>query len=142
MRSPNLFTALQQHTIDGQENPADTILNHNYNEVQKYMSVTNHLVAVAGLIVNNDWYEGLDDDMKSAIADCAARADEYGRSAWHAENDAVLAKLEGLMEVTYLSDEQLSEFQAAAKTAWPACIEAIGEDYFNEFLKTAGITLE
>lgn len=137
-----LFTAMQQGTVDGQENPIDTILQHRYYEVQDYLTITNHLIAVAGLMVNNNWYESLDPEIQEAFEKVAKKSETYGREAWAAENDQTLDDLRELMEVTELSDEALAEFQEAAKTAWPEAAKYIGEEYFNEFLETAGLTME
>ena len=137
-----LFTALQQGTVDGQENPADTILNHNFYEVQHYLTVTNHLVTVAGLLVNNDWYNSLDPELQAAIENAAEESFVYAQTKWHEENDSVLEELSGLMEVTYLTDEAAQEFQEAAKTAWPKMFDIIGEDYFKEFLDAAEMKLD
>ena len=137
-----LFTAMQQGTVDGQENPIDTILQHKYYEVQDYLTITNHLIAVSGLFVNNEWWEALPDDVKTAFEDAAARSEAYAREAWHAENDSVLEELRGLMEVNELDDAALTEFQEAAKTAWPEASAYIGEEYFNQFLEASGLTLE
>lgn len=137
-----LFTALQQGTVDGQENPADTILNHNFHEVQDYLTVTSHLVTVAGLVVNNDWYNDLDPEIQAAFEKAATESFEYGQQKWHEENDAVLGELGELMEVTYLTDEAAKEFQEAAKSAWPKMFDIIGEDYFKEFIDAAGMEID
>lgn len=137
-----LFTAMQQGTVDGQENPLDTILQHKYYEVQDYLTITNHLVAVAGLFVNNDWFEGLDPEIQTAFENAAAKSETYAREAWHAENDSTLEELKGLMEVTELDDAALAEFQEAAKGAWPEAADYIGEEYFNQFIETAGLAVE
>ena len=137
-----LFTALQQGTVDGQENPLDTILQHRYYEVQDYLTITNHLVAVAGLFVNNDWFEGLDPEIQAAFEEAAQKSETYAREAWHAENDATLEELKGLMEVNELDDAALNEFQEAAKSAWTEAAAYIGEEYFNQFLETSGLSVE
>ena len=137
-----LFTAMQQGTVDGQENPLDTILQHRYYEVQDYLTITNHLVAVAGLFVNNDWFEGLDPEIQAAFEEAAQKSETYAREAWHAENDATLEELKGLMEVNELDDAALNEFQEAAKSAWTEAAAYIGEEYFNQFLETSGLSVE
>ena len=137
-----LFTAMQQGTVDGEENPIDTILQHKYYEVQDYLTITNHLVAVSGLFVNNEWWEALPEEVRTAFQDAAARSETYAREAWHAENDSVLEELKGLMEVNELDDAALAEFQEAAKGAWAEAADYIGADYFNQFLEASGLSLE
>lgn len=137
-----LFTALQQKTVDGQENPIDTILQHRYYEVQNYLTITNHLVAVAGLFVNNDWYNKLDPEIQAAFEKYAAKSEQFAREAWAAENDATLEELKTHMEVTELDDAALAEFQAAAKSSWEEAADFIGRDYLNQVLDAAGLTLD
>ena len=137
-----LFTALQQNTVDGQENPIDTILQHRYYEVQDYLTITNHLVAVAGLFVNNDWYNKLDPEIQAAFEKYSAKSEQFAREAWAAENDATLEELKTLMEVTELDDAALAEFQAAAKSSWEEAADFIGRDYLNQVLDAAGLTLD
>lgn len=137
-----LFTAMQQGTVDGQENPLDTILQHKYYEVQDYLTLTNHLVAVAGLFVNNHWYEGLDADIQAAFETAAKKSETWAREAWHAENDSVVEELKGLMEVTELDDAALAEFQDAAKSSWAEAAEFIGPDYLNKVLGAADLSLD
>lgn len=137
-----LFTALQQGTVDGQENPLDTILQHKYYEVQDYLTLTNHLVAVAGLFVNNDWYESLSPEIQDAIAAAAEKSEAWARDAWRAENDSVVEELSGLMEVTELDDAALAEFQEAAKSSWSEAADYIGADYLEGVLTSAGLSLD
>lgn len=137
-----LFTALQQKTVDGQENPIDTILQHRYYEVQNYLTITNHLVAVAGLFVNNDWYNKLDPEIQAAFEKYAAKSEQFAREAWAAENDATLEELKTHMEVTELDDAALAEFQAAAKSSWEEAADFIGRDYLNQVLDAAGLSLD
>ena len=54
-----LFTGLQQNTVDGQENPPSLIYASKFQEVQKYLSVTEHVNNFLGFIMNKDFYDGL-----------------------------------------------------------------------------------
>ncbi len=137
-----LFTALQQGTVDGQENPADTILQHHYYEVQKYMTLTQHLIACSGLFVNNEWYEKLPDDVKAAFEECSKKGQEFARTSWAKENEPTIEELKTLMEVTVPTEEALAGFQAASKAGWAEAASIIGEDYLNEVLAAAGLSLE
>ena len=52
MAFPELFTALQQGTVDGQENPIPVILSAKFAQVQKHLSLTGHVYSPALLIVS------------------------------------------------------------------------------------------
>ncbi|MCR4710937.1 MAG: TRAP transporter substrate-binding protein, partial [Clostridia bacterium] len=75
-----LFTALQQGTIDAQENPLSVITSSKFNEVQKYLSVTEHVYSAAPLMVSKAAYDALPDDLKAVV-------DEAGKEAcaWELE---------------------------------------------------------
>ena len=69
-----LFTALQQGTVSGQENPAANILASSLFEVQKYLSLTGHMYDNCVFGVNKNWFDSLPEDFKSIIKEEAANA--------------------------------------------------------------------
>src|SRR3546814_14899948 len=54
MAFPELFTALQQGTVDGQENPITVIVSARFSEVQKFLSMTRHSYTSGAPLVSND----------------------------------------------------------------------------------------
>jgi tripartite ATP-independent transporter DctP family solute receptor len=74
-----LFTALQQGTVDGQENPLAIINTSKFYEVQKYLSITEHFYAPAPVLIGKPFYDGLDADVRKAIKDAAIEARVYER---------------------------------------------------------------
>jgi TRAP-type C4-dicarboxylate transport system substrate-binding protein len=52
-----LFSALETKTVDGQENPYNTILSSKFYEVQKYLSVTNHVYSPWIVTVSKKWWD-------------------------------------------------------------------------------------
>jgi hypothetical protein len=54
-----LFTALETKTVDGQENPFNTILSSKFYEVQKYLTVTNHVYSPWIVLVSKKYWDGL-----------------------------------------------------------------------------------
>lgn len=67
MAFPEVFTALQQHTIDGQENPIPVIVSGNFAQVQKYLSLTGHVYSPALFIMAPSRWEELSDEDKAAF---------------------------------------------------------------------------
>lgn len=74
-----LFTALQQKTIDGQENPLPIIDSSKYYEVQNYCSLTGHFYAPAPLLISKATFEELTPEEQTAIKEAAAEARDYER---------------------------------------------------------------
>jgi len=76
-----LFTALQQNTIDGQENPLAIISTSKFYEVQKYLSLTEHFYAPAPLLISQSFFNGLSPDIQTAIKEAAIEARDFERNA-------------------------------------------------------------
>lgn len=74
-----LYTALQQKVVDGQENPVATIYSMKFYEVQKYLSLTGHTYEPALVIANPKWFNGLDPKHQAIIREAAAEAAVYQR---------------------------------------------------------------
>lgn len=69
INAAELYTALQTHVVDGQENPLGNIETMKLNQVQKYCSLTNHMWVGYWLLVNGPFWASLPDDHKKVIAD-------------------------------------------------------------------------
>ena len=141
MSFSEVFTSLQQGTIDGQENPIETLYNFQYYDVQDYVTISNHLCTAGAVVCNNAWYEGLSDEFKAAVDKAAQVAEAYSIEELNSSESEVLSLLAEKMQVTELTEEQLAAFQDVAKTAWPELVDEIGSDYMNEFLTAAGISM-
>lgn len=74
MPFPELFTALQQGTVDGQENPIPVILSARFSEVQKHLSLTGHVYSPAALILSPAIWNTLSDADKQIFRDAARSA--------------------------------------------------------------------
>ena len=74
-----LFTALQQGAVDGQENPLAIINTSKFYEVQKYLSITEHFYAPAPLLMSKSFYDRLDAETQKAVKDAAIEARIYER---------------------------------------------------------------
>lgn len=75
-----VYTALQQKTVDGQENPIQTIYTQKIYEVQKYLSMTGHVYAPAALLISKKTWDKLPDDLKKVIADAAKETAPWQRN--------------------------------------------------------------
>ena len=72
-----LFMALQQHTIDGEENPYMNIVGNNLQEVQKYVYETNHIGHIITFFMNNKLYTSLPEKDRKLVDECAAEASKF-----------------------------------------------------------------
>ncbi|MGL4790600.1 MAG: TRAP transporter substrate-binding protein [Anaerotignaceae bacterium] len=93
MAMGELFTALQQKTIDGQENPLAIIDSSKLYEVQEYISLTGHFYAPAPLFIANDYYESMPADIQEAVLEAAKQAQVYEREVLDEMNKELVTKL-------------------------------------------------
>ncbi len=56
MAIPEVFTALQQGVVDGQENPIGAIINNKFGQVQKYLTISNHAFTPVALVMSPKAY--------------------------------------------------------------------------------------
>ena len=87
MAFPEVFTALQQGTVDGQENPLSVITSAKFDQVQKYMSLTGHVYSPAIFLMNKAAFDTLSAADKQIFLDAAKEAVKANR-ARVAEDDA------------------------------------------------------
>lgn len=128
-----LFTALQQGTVDGQENPASLMYESKFQEVQKYLSTTEHIYDFDTVNVNTDFYNSLDAEAK-AIFDEGVRQFlvDYQRQLEVTENEEYIQKLadEG-MEVTYITPENKALFAEKVAPMYDDAAEKFGQDVMD-----------
>lgn len=129
MSFSELFTALQQGTVDGQENGFDLITTNKIYEVQKYITQWNYSYGAFALVFNKATWDGFDDDLKAILEECAANACELGNSNVEtSEPDKIQQCKDAGCEVVELTDEQIEAFKAV-----PAV-----QDYYAEMKATYG----
>ncbi|BDF66848.1 hypothetical protein CE91St43_08200 [Oscillospiraceae bacterium] len=127
-----LFTALQQKTVDGQENPISNIFEQNYVEVQKYMTLSNHLYTAGANVINEEWFNALPADVQEIIMDAAAKGQEQsGKDLINCEEQMLDYMKSAGMEVTELTPEAQEEFKNRAMSMWDEAGGVMGQEYWD-----------
>jgi tripartite ATP-independent transporter DctP family solute receptor len=109
-----LYSALQQGVVDGQENPYSIIQNNRYFEVQKYLSNTNHFFDFIVLIANKRQFEALKPKQKDAVKQAVKMAVEAQRKMAAEEDKAALEDLKAKgMQFDEISPETAAELRKA-----------------------------
>ena len=130
-----LFTAMQQKTVDGQENPIPTIYLSKYNEVQKFVTLTGHVYTPHLLIISKKVWDGMPKEDQKVFQDSAYVARDYVRTISKEMNDSQTAKLkEAGMTVTTLTPEQQKAFQDAVQSVYTEYTEKIGKSTVDEIV--------
>jgi len=125
-----LFTALQQKTMDGQENPLMIIKTSKFYEVQKYLALTGHFYSPAVLMINDKLYKSLTPEQQKAIMDAAKEARDFERN-FIIENEKKLVdelKKDGMVVTT--PDKAL--FQKATEPVYKKFENEIGKDLIEQ----------
>lgn len=139
MAYAEVFTGLQQGTIDGQENPNSSIVDAKFYEVQKYLTLTEHIYGFLGLHMGGAFYDSLTDEEKKAVEESADAAIEKQREICNKANDDALTVCEDAsIEVITLTDEQKGEMRDATRPVWDTIAEKCGEDLFRQVVEAAG----
>ena len=116
MPFPELYGALENGTVDGQENPAASILTAKLNEVQKYLTLTNHTYNPQIVMISGKFWDKLSGDERKILQEAAAEARDYERSVSREQAGKALEalKAEG-MQVSELPAEEVSKFREKVK---------------------------
>jgi TRAP-type transport system periplasmic protein len=88
-----LFSALETKTVDGQENPYNTILSSKFYEVQKYLSITNHVYSPWIVTVSKKWWDTLSPAEQKVLMDAAKASRDFERKDTREEAGKALADL-------------------------------------------------
>lgn len=135
MSFSEVFTALQQGTVDGQENPISVIYTTKLNEVQKYMTICNYSYDPIVLGVNKKLWDSIDKDtqaiMKKAAEEAMALNIKLTREDEAKQLDEM--KKKGL-QVNVLTPEQIKVFQASATSVYKEQESVIGKDLLDLFV--------
>ena len=118
MAFSEVFTALQQGTVDGQENPYGIIVGNKFEEVEKFAVETRHSFTPYYVVMNLDRWNDLTPEQQEAVTKAMAEATQFEKeqSAKYEEEDVGTIEAAGC-KVIKLSDDALAEFKAAADSA-------------------------
>lgn len=132
MPFPEVYTGLEQRTVDGQENPFTVIEGSKFNEVQKYLSATNHIYNPQSLIIGQKTWNRLNADEQSLIREAAKEATEYQRKITQERQGQALDTLKETMEFNEVDKAAVAAFREKVKPV----IEQFSKDIDPALLKT------
>jgi len=128
-----LFSALETKTVDGQENPFNTILSSKFFEVQKYLSVTNHVYSPWIVLVSKKWWDGLSKDEQKVLQDAAIASRDYERKDTREEAGKALADLKAKgMQINELSPAESARMRDKLTRVNASIAANVGMDLWNE----------
>lgn len=111
-----VFLALQQGTIDGQENPIPTIKDLNLPEVQSHVSLTGHQVGSVLAIISEDTWQGLSEEQQEAVQAAVSDTRDGDRQCIEEAEEEIVAEWQSSGDMTVVDDVDLETFQEQAET--------------------------
>lgn len=134
MNFGELYLALQNGTVDGQENPLSLIDSQSFYEVQDYLSLSNHVYTPVTFVMYGPYYDELTEEQQQAVQEAAQAAAEYSRELGRKADEELVSKLGEEMEVNEIDTES---FQSASRPIWDAIAEVAGQDITDRVIEAA-----
>lgn len=132
MAFTELFTGMQQGTVDGQVNPILIAYTGKYDEVQSYCTDINAVYDVASVSVNSEFYKGLTDEQRTWLDEAVKEATEYNLQL---SVDAAKEAAENLkVEMTWLTAEERAVFAEATSGVYDWFKSNITEPKLDEYI--------
>ncbi len=128
MAFTELYTGLQQGTVDAQENPIFLIYASKFQEVQKYLSLTGHVYAPGVAVMSLAFWNSLPEDLQQIVQDGMYAARDMQRDLLDEQNAKDLEELKKLMEVNELTPEEKAQFVEVTKPVYEELAAEIGQD--------------
>jgi tripartite ATP-independent transporter DctP family solute receptor len=122
MSFQEVFSALKQGVIDGQENPLSQIVPSRFHEVQRFLSVSRHVYSPAYPLMSRSYYDSLPAELRAAVMEVGEEVGRYHRELGAREDERLLELLRDQIQINEID-----------QTAFEALAEPLYEDYVQRF---------
>jgi tripartite ATP-independent transporter DctP family solute receptor len=129
MNLGELYLALKQGAVDAQENPLLAIRSQSYQEVQKYLSMSNHVYTPITFSMNGRKWDALTADQKKAVQAAADKAIAWTRDNGEKMDTQIQKDFEGKIAINTID---LGAFQQASAPIWAKVGEVAGKPFVDE----------
>jgi TRAP-type C4-dicarboxylate transport system substrate-binding protein len=136
MNLGELYLALQQGAVDGQENPLAGTVNRSFHEVQKYFSMSNHVYTPVTFVMNGQKFDSLSEEQKALVKRAALEAAQYTRELGAKADQEYLVMLQE-SDRNEVNEIDLAAFQAASEPVYAAIAEEAGEELTQQVREAA-----
>lgn len=141
MSFSEVYNALQLKTLDGQENPVDVPVSSKFYEVQKYITMSNHMADTWVVGMNSNKFKSLPEDMQKLIQETAQQMQQWKIDYDTAEDAKALETLqENGMELNELTPEGQQKFVDVSKGLYESTFRGLvqNDDLFDRTLEFVG----
>jgi tripartite ATP-independent transporter DctP family solute receptor len=137
MAMGEVFTALQQKTVDAQENPVGQIYASKFYEVQKYLTLDGHSYSPETVVFSLKTWGKLPKEYQDIIQKASDEAREWDRKRSAEMEGKFLDEMKAKgMQVTDLTADQKAAFVNQMKPIWEKYYNVIGKDLVDKILNT------
>ena len=130
---PELYMALSQNVVDGEENPIAVIVHNKFSEVQKHLALTRHAYNSMVHVISTKTWAKLTPEQRVIIKEESRSAGELMRKTIASEEEAQIIKLQSQGMLITRPDPKL--FRAAMDPAYKRIGAYAGEDNVQQFMK-------
>lgn len=128
-----LFSALETATVDGQENPYNTILSSKFYEVQKFLSITNHVYSPWIVTVSKKWWDTLSKTEQKILSDAAVISRDFERKDTREEAAKALGDLKAKgMQINELPVSEVNRMRDKLTHVNASIATNVGMDLWQE----------
>lgn len=133
MAFPEVYAALESKALDGQENPLSVVAANKFFEVQKHLTLTNHVYNPQSVIISKKFWDALSAEEKKIVGDAAVEAGKYQRQV---AREAAVTALDGLkkagMQVTELPAAEMDKLRDKMRPVIAKYAVAVGQETVQE----------
>jgi len=135
MPFPEVYTALETGTVDGQENPLATLIASKFYEVQKHTVISNHIYSVWAFLISKKFWDKLSPDEQKILTEAANEATAFERKTIRAFDATALEEIKAKgVQVTTLSDEETAKLREITKPVSAKFTQEFGEAGAKEMM--------
>lgn len=140
MNFGEVYSALQQGVIDGQENPLAIITSQRFYEVQSYLSTTGHVFAVYMPVISQPFFDSLSAEHQQLVRESMAAAREYQAEIVSAEDASQLDEIRAAgVEVLELTAKQRQAFAEATESVRLQYRDEVGAEVYDDWVAAVNV---
>ncbi|MFE3459222.1 DctP family TRAP transporter solute-binding subunit [Nocardiopsis aegyptia] len=131
-----VYLALQQGTVDGQENPVPTIAGDNFDEVQSHISLTGHQIGSQMIVVSGQTWDALSAEQQEVLQSAVTSVREDNRACIEEAEEEILAewRADGAMEI--VDDVDVEAFRSRVQDYFAQNLEGEQHELYESFQET------
>jgi tripartite ATP-independent transporter DctP family solute receptor len=134
MAFTEVYPALEIKALDGYEHPVVDMYANKMYEVQKYLTITNHVYTPVALVASKKWWASLSPEQQRAVQKVAEETRAFQRSAELKQANEVVGELKAKgMTVSEMPPAELDKIRVAVQPVVDKNAEAIGSDFVQSF---------